>query len=160
FRSNGLDPWFSHAFFKHSARAGHLVQHTQGVNIFHIGKRNLEQLPLPVAPLAEQRRIVAKLDVLTERLARTRAELDRLPILVRRMKQQALMVCFAGAGQGESDLGALLLRIESGKNMRCEERPPRDGELGVVKVSAVTWGRFDPHESKTLPPDYNPPEKA
>jgi type I restriction enzyme S subunit len=44
--------------------------------------------------------------------------------------------------------------------MRCEERPPRDGELGVVKVSAVTWGRFDPRQSKTLPPDYNPPEKA
>jgi type I restriction enzyme S subunit len=44
--------------------------------------------------------------------------------------------------------------------MRCEERPPRDGELWVVKVSAVTWGRFDPRKSKTLPPDYNPPENA
>ncbi|MCK1471310.1 hypothetical protein IVB51_29180 [Bradyrhizobium sp. CW10] len=32
--------------------------------------------------------------------------------------------------------------------------------LGVVKVSAVTWGRFDPNESKTLPSDYSPPEKA
>ncbi|HEY1856950.1 hypothetical protein [Acidocella sp.] len=50
--------------------------------------------------------------------------------------------------------------IEAGKNMRCEERPPRIGELGVVKVSAVTWGKFDPGQSKTLPSDYNPTEKA
>jgi type I restriction enzyme S subunit len=44
--------------------------------------------------------------------------------------------------------------------MRCEERPPREGEFGVVKVSAVTWGRFDPTQSKTLPSHYDPPQKA
>jgi type I restriction enzyme S subunit len=63
-------------------------------------------------------------------------------------------------GWAETTLGALLHEIEAGKNMRCEERPPREGELGVVKVSAVTWGRFDATQSKTLPPDYNPPAKA
>jgi type I restriction enzyme R subunit len=29
------------------------------------------------------------------------------------------------------------------------ERPPKRGEVGVVKVSAVTWGEFDESESKT-----------
>ncbi|WP_316162496.1 restriction endonuclease subunit S [Bradyrhizobium sp. SZCCHNRI20481] len=96
FRSNGLDPWFAHAFFKHSARAGHLVQHTQGVNIFHIGKKNLEQLPLPVAPLAEQRRIVAKLDALFARLARARAGLDRVTNLAEHARTQARASAFVG----------------------------------------------------------------
>jgi type I restriction enzyme S subunit len=57
-------------------------------------------------------------------------------------------------------LGDILLGIESGKNLRCEERPPRPGERGVIKVSAVSWGRFDPLQSKTLPSEYAPPEKT
>jgi type I restriction enzyme S subunit len=56
--------------------------------------------------------------------------------------------------------GDLLHKIEAGKNLRCEERPPIKGESGVVKVSAVTWGRSDPEKSKTLPPGYHPPEQA
>jgi type I restriction enzyme S subunit len=47
-------------------------------------------------------------------------------------------------------LDQLLLRIEAGKSFRCEERPPIDGEYGVVKVSAVTWGTYDEEESKTI----------
>ncbi len=44
---------------------------------------------------------------------------------------------------------SIVFSIEAGKNFRCEERPPSDGEIGVVKVSAVTWGVFDEDESKT-----------
>jgi type I restriction enzyme S subunit len=127
------------------------------VNISLSQRRNFE-LSLP--PAAEQRRIVEKLDLLTARLARARAELDRIPVLVKKMKYQALKACFENSAPPQSELGSLLRGIESGKNMRCEERPPREDELGVVKVSAVTWGRFDPRQSKTLPPDYTPPEKA
>ncbi|WP_316205338.1 restriction endonuclease subunit S [Bradyrhizobium sp. SZCCHNS3004] len=63
-------------------------------------------------------------------------------------------------GWTQAPLGNLLNAIEAGKNLRCEERPPRAGELGVVKVSAVTWGHFDPSQSKTLPTDYSPPKDA
>ncbi len=40
--------------------------------------------------------------------------------------------------------------IDSGKNLRCEERPPASGEIGIVKISAVTWGTFDASKSKTV----------
>ena len=43
----------------------------------------------------------------------------------------------------------VLNRIEAGSSFKCLERPPVDGEFGVVKVSAVTWGTFDESESKT-----------
>lgn len=46
-------------------------------------------------------------------------------------------------------LDQFLSAIEAGKNFRCEERPPNQGEVGVVKVSAVTWGTFAEGESKT-----------
>ncbi|MDX2242831.1 MAG: restriction endonuclease subunit S [Leptolyngbyaceae cyanobacterium bins.302] len=46
-------------------------------------------------------------------------------------------------------LGEVLDDIEAGKSFRCEERPPRANEIGVAKVSAVTWGEYDESESKT-----------
>jgi len=53
-----------------------------------------------------------------------------------------------------------LSAIEAGKSFRCMEQPPDPGQIGVVKVSAVTWGTFDEEESKTctrpelVNPDY------
>lgn len=44
---------------------------------------------------------------------------------------------------------SLLSDIETGKSFKCEERPPESDEVGVVKVSAVTWGVYDEDESKT-----------
>ena len=114
---------------------------------------------IDLPPAAEQRRIVAKLDALTARLARARAELDRVPVLARHLRAAALLECFAGWTTAVP-LSDILTHIEAGKNLRCEERPPQLDENGVVKVSAVTWGRFDPSQSKTLPSDYAPPAKA
>lgn len=43
----------------------------------------------------------------------------------------------------------LLADIETGKSFKCEERPPHNHEVGVVKVSAVSWGDYNEQESKT-----------
>lgn len=53
----------------------------------------------------------------------------------------------------ETQLGSLIERIEAGLNVKCEERPPQGTERGLVKISAVTWGRFNEEQSKTLPTD-------
>lgn len=39
--------------------------------------------------------------------------------------------------------------IDAGASFKCEERPPAPGEVGVLKVSALTWGTYDESESKT-----------
>jgi type I restriction enzyme S subunit len=44
----------------------------------------------------------------------------------------------------------LIESIDGGKSIRCIERPPGPGERGIVKISAVTWGRFQEDESKTV----------
>ena len=46
----------------------------------------------------------------------------------------------------------LIEGIDAGKNLRCEERPPTANETGIVKISAVTWGTFNPSKSKTVTP--------
>ena len=53
----------------------------------------------------------------------------------------------------ETQLGSLIERVEAGLNVKCEERPPQGKERGLVKISAVTWGRFNEEQSKTLPAD-------
>lgn len=52
-----------------------------GTNINNLRSRDLQTFEFPLPPLAEQRRILVKLDALTARLARARAELDRVPKL-------------------------------------------------------------------------------
>lgn len=55
-------------------------------------------------------------------------------------------------------LGTFIERIVAGKSFKCEEREPNDNEVGVAKVSAVTWGEYDEAESKTCtdPSRINP----
>lgn len=69
---------------------------TSSVTVKHLSSRTLAELPLPLPPLAEQRRIVAKLDALTARLARARAELDRVPVLAEHLRQSSVVAAFKG----------------------------------------------------------------
>lgn len=61
-------------------------------------------------------------------------------------------------GWARISLGELLSSIETGKSFKCEERPPTPDEVGVVKVSAVSWGDYNEEESKTCldPERVNP----
>lgn len=65
-------------------RKPELVSLGQGGAQPNISQEILKEQILPLPPAAEQRRIVAKLDALTARLARARAELDRVPVLAER----------------------------------------------------------------------------
>lgn len=59
-----------------------ILRETRGIaGQVNISLSQCRAFNIPVAPLAEQRRIVAKLDALTGRLARARAELGRVPVL-------------------------------------------------------------------------------
>lgn len=118
-------------------------------------------------PLAEQRRIVAKLDALTARTARARADLDRIPALAARYKQAVLAKAFSGEltadWRGETEFrqeeGALpygwrseeLQSLASdqprsiqsgpfGSNLRHSEFRP-EGRL-VIGIDNVQDGRF------------------
>lgn len=130
-----------------------------GSTMVNLNQQILLNLPIAVPPLAEQHRIVAKLNALTARLARARAELERVPILAKRLRVNVLSDAFSRGGGAKVSLGSLLDDIEAGKNLQCEERVPNSHERGVVKVSAVSSESFCASEAKTLPPSYAAPEK-
>lgn len=53
-------------------------------------------------------------------------------------------------------LGDVLLDIQAGKSFQTAEVLARPDELGVLKVSAVTWSDFQPDEAKALNGEYVP----
>ncbi len=55
-------------------------------------------------------------------------------------------------------LGHVLLDIQAGKSFQTSEVLAQPNELGVLKVSAVTWSDFQPNEAKALSGDYTPNE--
>jgi type I restriction enzyme S subunit len=55
-------------------------------------------------------------------------------------------------GWAVGTLGDLVTHIETGKSPRCDTRPASDAEWGVIKVSAMTYGQFNPAENKALLP--------
>ncbi len=48
-----------------------------------------------------------------------------------------------------SRMGVYIGQIEAGKSFKCLETEPSADQVGVAKVSAVTWGEYDETESKT-----------
>lgn len=55
-------------------------------------------------------------------------------------------------GWREGRVNDLITRLESGVSVNGEDRPLNPGELGVLRVSAVTYGTFDPGAVKAIVP--------
>ncbi len=53
-------------------------------------------------------------------------------------------------------LGNLALHSEAGWSPKCHDTPREGQNWGVLKVGAVTWGRFRPEENKELPVNLAP----
>lgn len=53
-------------------------------------------------------------------------------------------------------LGDVLVDIQTGKSFQTAEVLAKPDELGVLKVSAVTWSDFRPEEAKALKAEYLP----
>ena len=57
---------------------------------------NLRNLPIPLPPLNEQKRIADRLDQLLTRIDKTKAHLDRIPPLLKRFRQSVLAAATSG----------------------------------------------------------------
>ena len=53
-------------------------------------------------------------------------------------------------------LGDLSLQSEAGWSPKCLTHPREGDGWAVLKVSAVTWGKFNPNENKALPANLSP----
>jgi type I restriction enzyme S subunit len=132
------------------------------------------ELAFPLAPLPEQRRIVAKIDNLTGKSSRARDHLDHIPRLVEKYKQAVLAAAFRGDLTREwrvkhkvhwkdaCALKELCLSITDGDH----QAPPK-AESGVpfITISAMNDGRISLAKATRFVPEaylnsLNPSRRA
>ena len=150
--------YYSHFYQDFCIKAGYGRSAQAGFN-----KSDLNELLFPLPPLAEQQRIVDRIESLFAKLDEAKEKAQAVVDSFETRKAAILHKAFTGeltakwreehniskTTWGEKKWGDFLQSIEAGKNWSAEGRPPEGTEFGVVKVSAVTWGEFDELESKT-----------
>lgn len=73
-----------------------LEENSSATTVAIINKSRFSKAPINVAPLPEQRRIVARIDSLSSKSKRARDHLDHIPRLVEKYKQAVLAAAFRG----------------------------------------------------------------
>lgn len=68
-----------------------------GIALANVNAKKLANVVIPLAPLAEQKRIADKLDVLLARVNGCRARLARVPAILKRFRQAVLAAATSGA---------------------------------------------------------------
>lgn len=90
---------------------------SQTVNLASISLTNLKAWPIPLPPLAEQRRIVERVEALLAQARTAREALAPLSTLVRRLRQSVLAAAFSGRlserEPGDEPVTELLERIRA-----------------------------------------------
>ena len=121
-----------------------------GSNINNLKRDHIEKAPLPLPPKSEQERIVEAVSALNEQIDEGLAGLYRAEDSLKALEEATTELAVKEGTP--SAIGHLLAGIEAGKSFRCEGRPAREGEWGVIKVSAMSWGEFLPDEQKAVLP--------
>lgn len=128
----------------------------------NISPKLIESINIFLPPLAEQNRIVAKLDTLFAQLESIKASMAKIPVLLKEFRQQVLTQAVTGKLTEEwrkgkeleewkiNKMGNIITSIQSGKSFLCPEVPVTKGQVGLVKISAVTWEVFDQTKTKTV----------
>ena len=128
------------------------------------------QFPFPLPPLNEQKKIAAILSSVDEVIAKTEAVIAQLQIVKKAMMEQLLTKGMPGRhtrfkqteiGEIPEEwevvpLGDLLDGIDAGWSPQCETRMAEPHEWGVLKVSAVSSGKYLETENKALPKELPP----
>ncbi len=137
-----------------------------GTTVASIDTDRLKRVEVSLPSRDVQQRTVSAIEELLSRLDAGATSMSSASKRLSRLRQQVLDTLVSGAAESRllpngwsiCRLGDLLIRIDAGKSFKCEERPARIDEWGVIKVSAMTWGEFDERENKTVttPEQINP----
>lgn len=145
-----------------------------GISINNLRGSDLKAMPITIAPLPEQRRIVTKIDSLTGKSKRARDQLDHIPRLVEKYKEAVLTAAFRGDLTREwrehtepSEAWQRVLWEDAGTTLNGRAFPSRDYAAEGVKLlrpgnlhksGRLEWSekntRFLPHSYAEQHPEH------
>ena len=122
-----------------------------GTTFMELSGARVAELAVPLAPVPEQKRIVAKVDGLTARTARARADLARIPTLIARYKQRLLALAFSGeltAGWRASrglpvSPEVTLAEVAKGFAYGSSSKSDKTGVVPVLRMGNLQQGKLD-----------------
>lgn len=170
--SAALLPEFLLYLLEHYARTRAFERYTSGSTIAHLPQEDLRNLPLPIPPAAEQKRIIAAIEEQLSRLDIGVAALERVRQNLKRMRDIVLRAAVSGA-LIETDLSMWATRrladvavIASGQTPRGLELADRgpipfykvgDMNAAVGEFMAESRGYIDPPAAKRFGLHIRPP---
>lgn len=128
-----------------------VVARSVGVSYPAINPSVLGGLPVRFPSMENQNGIAEFLDRETVRIDALIAKKERLIELLEQERLTATDLLITREDGPPKRLKFCILSIEQGWSPQCENREADPGEWGVLKVSAVNYGRFRPEENKALP---------
>jgi type I restriction enzyme S subunit len=150
--------WFSSQ--EGRAQIEHVASSTSGLYTLSVSKIGSLELPLP--PLPEQRRIVARIEELFSRLDAGVAALRHAKAQLQRYRQSVLAAAVTGQLTQGTEYKSVLFKdlidgLGQGWSPKCDlNRPPEADEWAVIKTTAIQSMQYDDSEAKPLPPNFEP----
>jgi type I restriction enzyme S subunit len=121
---------------------------TSSVTVRHLSSRTIQEIPLPLPPLAEQRRIVESIESYFTRLDAVAATLERVRMNLARYRRSVLRLSFEGDLTGTASgfplrrLKEVADRIQYGYTASATEtlEGPRFLRITDIQNGKVDWG--------------------
>lgn len=152
------DSEFLSLWIRHQAITGAFEDQNAKTTIAHLPQVRLEQLPIPDIDIAEQRQIAARLKAQMAEVEKARQAVQVQIRDVDLLQRRVLNNAFENFPCDPTTLGHVLNGIQTGKSFQTAEILAGSDELGVLKVSAVSWSQFRPDQAKALKAVYTPAE--
>ncbi|WDM68637.1 restriction endonuclease subunit S [Xanthomonas cucurbitae] len=104
--SQEIDARYLYHFTQSRAYRDRVSELAAGVNINNLKPGHFEEISVPLAPLAEQKRIAQKLDALLAQVDTLKTRIDAIPALLKRFRQSTLAAAFSARLTGNGDIPA------------------------------------------------------
>lgn len=111
-----------------------------------VGKKALNGFAISIYPKGDQDIIADQLDCIIQQIKATETQVVQLDQLVK----SRFVEMFESEDYGMRPMGDLVESVTAGTNVGGQQRPLGEGEYGVLKISAVTQGVFNPGEFKVV----------
>jgi type I restriction enzyme S subunit len=133
----GVVPEYVLYLLMHYASARAFDQHITGSTIAHLPQEDLRRLPVPLPPLAEQRRIVAAIEEHFSRLNAGLATVGLLQVRAEALERQSFGGAFAAGGEVELGEVASFIRGVTYKKQDARSAPTA-GYIPLLRATNIS----------------------